>query len=248
VPILATRVPLRLLALVVACAACAPAPTPTPDAGPDAGAPDPYLPASTYCEELAPFFCPFYLRCGRLAAADEAECLELFAASCEAGFEPGYVQLEAAGLMRFSRAGLEACEAHLEDVPCALHPRDLDGPCAGLWEGQQGEGEACGFNLESLVCAPGHECALSLDLCGECRPIVDDGRVPLLEACGADDRCVRGASCIDGACQGPSYVGLGEPCDNQNRCPFNADCAEGFCSLNNEPPPPPSPSPSACFD
>src|SRR5690606_28102438 len=115
-PMLATVKPRLLAPVLVGVCACAPAPTP----GDDAGAPDPYAPAASYCESIVDAYCPFYLRCGRLAAADVEECRAIFLDSCEARYEPGYVLLEEEGLLRLRRDAVETCAAHLEDVACAL--------------------------------------------------------------------------------------------------------------------------------
>ena len=242
----------RALATLLLVAACE-----TPGTGPsgnDAGQPPiNEVDASQYCETIAPFFCPFYLRCGRLDASPDT-CESIFLESCEASFEAGYVGLEAEGLIELSSAGLNACRDHLEDIACAEHPRDLDGPCAGIWVGQQQAGDACGFNLESLICEPGTECVLGFDLCGECRQVAQVGgqcgsevtcgpsaecvdgfcvaRLAIGAGCGGETTCVRGAFCVDEICRGPSYVAVGAACDARNRCPFNAHCEDGTCVLD----------------
>ena len=207
--------------------------------------------ARDYCETIAEGFCRFYMRCGRIVAEDQSACLSTFSETCEGRFEPAYVALEAASLLELSKLNTDACLAHLEDVQCELHPRDLDGVCGSMWQGLQGPDERCGFNLESLVCEEGTQCVLGLDLCGTCRPIAEIGeacdtsntcgasalcregvceaRVPLGEDCEPDDRCVLGASCREGTCRGPNYVALGAACDNDNRCPNKAHCEEGIC-------------------
>jgi hypothetical protein len=226
------------------------------DAGVDAGAGGEIVPASEYCEAIAPFFCRYYLRCDRMAGVTtQAECESVFDEQCNGRYEPRYVGLEGAGLLTLSRAGLDACEAHLGDVPCAEQIRDLDGPCADLWVGQQPTGGACGFDVESFVCEPGSECSLSLDLCGECRRVVEPGqpcggateesvtcgaaascvdgacvaRVPVGQSCGPDDSCVLGARCESGTCAAPNIVGVSDACDIANRCPYKSHCEGGVC-------------------
>lgn len=218
-----------LAALAALAASCTPPSTPS-DAGVPAVDAGP-LAASAYCESIVDFFCPFYLRCGRMAVADVDACRAPFLESCEAKYEPTYVDLEAAGLLTLSRAGVEACRAHLDDVACADQPLDLDGPCGAMWVGAQPAGAPCGFDVESFVCAPGTTCVLSLDLCGTCRTVVEDGA-----PCGGglDVACGRGSTCVDGACAprdrvAPTYVDVGDACDQQNRCPYLSRCAGGTC-------------------
>jgi hypothetical protein len=241
-----------LLAALLA-SSCAPTNTLAGDGGPgeseDAGP----MPAAEYCETIAPFFCDYYLRCDRMAGvSSRAECEAVFAEQCGDRYEPRYVALEEAGLMQLSRSGLASCEEHLETVACDEQIRDLDGPCAGIWVGQQEEGGACGFDVESFVCAPGTACVLGLDFCGTCKPVVDDGqacgngevtcaadstcsddvcvaRKKVGEACADGDRCLLGASCNDGFCRGPTVVAVGDACDQANRCPYKSHCEAGSC-------------------
>ncbi len=236
--------------------------TPTGQPGLDAGAADDAGSAEApgadeYCETIEAFFCDFYLRCDRMAGVTTTEeCRAVFEEQCNARYEPRYAALEAASLLRLDADGVEACRAHLADVPCEEQIHDLDGPCGAMWVGEQPEGGACGFDVESLVCAPGSECTLGLDLCGECRPLAaadgacgdaaethvtcgagascEDGRcvarVAVGDPCTPDDRCVIGARCDEalGLCVGPQYVGLGESCDQTRRCPYKSHCA-GVC-------------------
>jgi hypothetical protein len=246
-----------LFAVASLALACVPSPIDLGDAGPgDAGAADAdVVAASGYCEAIVDFFCPYYVRCGRMAVATVDECRGVFLAECHARFEPSYVSLESAGLLSLSRAGLDACAAHLDDVSCAQQLFDLDGPCATMWQGRQPAGARCGFDIESFVCAPGTACVLDVGLCGTCRTIVDDGggcneetltcavastcedgecvaRSRVGEPCPAGERCVLGAVCDDGVCAGPRYVGVGDACDNfEGRCPFRAECRAGQCRL-----------------
>lgn len=209
--------------------------------------------ASEYCESIAPFFCEFYVRCGRMAVDSKEACLPVFLESCNAKYEGGYVGLEAAGLLSLSVTGLAACEAHLQTVACEEQFFELAGPCKGIWEGHQGTGAACGFDTESFVCDGSSECVLGLDLCGTCRALVAVGDMctPGEDTCGADascieglcvarkkngesctgpnDKCYPGSGCIDGLCAGPSVVGLGDTCDQTHRCPYLSACIGGSC-------------------
>ena len=70
--------------------------------------PDPaFVPrgAGDYCEAIEPFFCQFYLRCGRMDVETAAECKEAFLTGCNGIFEPRYVDLEVAGLLTLDIAG-----------------------------------------------------------------------------------------------------------------------------------------------
>jgi hypothetical protein len=190
-----------------------------------------------------------------MAADDVDECRAVFLPACNARFEPSYVALEGEQLLTLSRAGLDACAAHLDGVACEDQLLDLDGPCADMWRGAQPEGERCGFDIESFVCAPGTLCTLDVTFCGVCETVVEDGarcdvagatcarestceagtcvaRKRVGEPCGAGDRCVLGAFCAnDLTCRGPAYVGVGDACDFESRCPFRSECVDGTCVL-----------------
>lgn len=237
-------------------AACTPATTGAPlGSTVDAGA-ETTVRADEYCERIVTFFCPFYVRCGRMAGVNSVSvCEDVFLEQCNATYEPRYVDLEKAGLLELQQAGIDACAAHLEETPCEAQIRDLDGPCGEMWRGTQPAGGACAFDVESLVCAPGTACALGLDLCGECRTIalpgapcgaattepvscgpaascVDGrclGHVALGDPCASGQRCALGTQCIGGVCQGPVYVDLGEPCDQLRRCGYKSHCEGGVC-------------------
>jgi hypothetical protein len=209
--------------------------------------------ASAYCETIGGFFCDFYLRCGRIASSDGASCAAYFAAACEGRFEPRYVALERAQLLSLSPEGIDACRAHLANVECARQIRDLDGPCARMWIGTVLAGGKCGLDVESFVCAPGTTCVLGLDFCGTCRPsaeldqscageVVCDSAAECVQdvcvarpgvgdPCGTEPRCVVGASCSNGRCVGPSFVGADAACDRERRCVYETSCVEGACVL-----------------
>jgi hypothetical protein len=260
---------LALTAGAIACPASAPPPLDDPrkDAGPgddgegegEGDGDGDALPATSYCEELVDVFCPFYLRCGRMNVADVEACRAAFPASCEAKFEPRFVPLADAGLLSLSRAGLQACAAHLADVPCDEQFFELQGPCAGIWQGQVAAGGACGLDVETFVCAPGTTCALDLSFCGTCETVLPagarcrdgttdvDGACGPAGVCGDDDVCVArprtnescdpdGVPCVlparcfgDGVCREPAVVGVGEACDVSRRCPYFAACEAGTC-------------------
>lgn len=222
----------------------------------DSGSPDVPLEADSYCERIATFFCPYYLRCGRMAVDDVEACESVMAEACEGRYEPRYVGLADEGLLTLSADGLDACEDHLADVPCEQQIRDLDGPCADMWVGTVPAGGGCGFDVESFICAPGTTCILGLDFCGTCEPAAAIGgacggeptvrcepdaecigdvcqRRPLAgETCDPEGvRCALGSNCVDDTCVGPTYVGLGDSCDQANRCPYHSFCVGGQCVL-----------------
>jgi hypothetical protein len=212
--------------------------------------------ADSYCERIATFFCPYYLRCGRMAVDTVEACEAIFEEACENRYEPRYVGLADEGLLTLSDDGLAACEAHLGSVSCVEQIRDLDGPCADMWVGTVPTGGPCGFDVESFVCAPGATCILGLDLCGTCEPAAAIGEAcggpggirctpdaecvesicvqrPLAgQACDPEGvRCALGASCAETRCVGPAIVGVGDSCDQANRCPYHAFCIGGTCVL-----------------
>ena len=214
----------------------------------DAGA-APLL-ASDYCETIVDFFCPYYLRCGRMDVSDLESCRAVFLETCNERYEPRYVALAELGLLSLDRAGVQACQAHLESVDCPAQIRDLDGPCGQMWVGTAPEGASCSYDLESLVCAPGTECVVGLDLCGECRAVAAPGDSCAELPCGVgatciDDICVArglhgdrcdddtpctiGASCEAGVCAGPTFVRPPQACDRQRRCAYKSVCSDGQC-------------------
>lgn len=231
-----------------------------PDAG-DAGPGPGTLVASSYCETVAEPFCAFYMRCGRMVAKDEAECRKVFLETCNARFEPRYVDLERAGLLALSDAGVAACAKHLTTVSCLEQASDLDGPCARMWTGRQPAGKPCGLDVESFVCASGATCILGLDFCGTCEPAAARGAACKAGEvrCAADDACIggvctarafpgepcsdtapctTGATCTAGTCVAPTIVGEGEACDSKRRCAYRSVCDGAKCvrtSLLGEP-------------
>jgi hypothetical protein len=208
--------------------------------------------AIDYCEAIEPFFCDFYVRCGRMDVDTAAACKAPFLASCNAVFEPRYIDLESAGLLALDVDGIDRCRQHLETVACDQQIQELTGPCADMWRGQQATGESCGLDVESFVCAPGSECVLGLDFCGDCRPLVEVGntcvpgtdtcgneaycdgsicraRVRNGEACGSADRCLTGSVCDNAICTPPAFVAAGETCDQRHRCPYLTACISNTC-------------------
>ncbi len=219
------------------------------------------IPAREYCESIATSFCAFYMRCGRMVAKDEAECRTVFLETCNAKYEPRYVDLERAGLLALSRGGVDACAAHLAKVSCVEQAQDLDGPCARMWSGSSPEGQPCGIDVESFVCGAGTTCILGLDFCGTCekaaaraeacepgtiRCAPDDAcvggtcvaRALPGQSCSDTKPCVTGSTCSAGQCVAPAIVGEGEACDAKHRCAYRSYCDAGKCvraSLAGEP-------------
>lgn len=258
------RIQASLVALLVV-AACSsstsssPAPAaPSADAGATSDASDAAastgnrVAASDYCETIAGFFCDFYLRCKRMVAADAAECKTVFLETCNARYEPRYVELEQAGLLSLSRAGIDACEAHLGKVACDEQVTDLDGPCDAMWKGTAPAGAPCAIDVESFVCSAGTTCVLGLDFCGTCQVAAKRGEA--CEAgtvrCTSEDTCTSGtcvaralpggscsdtvpcvasATCASGTCVAPAIVGEGASCDASHRCAYRAYCSGGKC-------------------
>lgn len=210
--------------------------------------------ASSYCERVAPFFCDFYVRCGRMAAQTAEACRPMFLETCNARFEPRYRMLESAQLLSLSTEGIDACRQRLEAVSCDAQPFDLVGECAQMWEGHQAPGGPCGMDVESLVCPTGTACRLDLTFCGRCEPAA-----PIGGECGPDTLCAPDAQCIDGhcaarglpgdrcgaersclaglrctgdVCQAPALAALGEVCGAGRRCVYNSACVAGVCKLS----------------
>jgi hypothetical protein len=259
------------LTLVLALAACsspatiADGPPAVADAAPDLARADERRAAESkpadapradgYCEAIVDAYCGFYLRCGRAATSDPAECRAAFLEGCNARYEPQYAALVQAGLLELSAAGVQACVAHLASVKCEQQIHDLDGPCQEMWIGRQGAGKPCGFDVQALVCDAASECTLSLTLCGTCRKLVPSGascsggevscgagatclggscvtRARVGEACAADKPCVIGARCEGGSCVPPLFVKVGDACDATHRCPVLSTCVSGTCRLD----------------
>jgi len=210
------------------------------------------LEASAYCETIAPFFCEFYLRCGRMNVETTEACESNFLESCNSKYEGAYIELEQLGFLELSPQGIVACEEHLASVACEEQFFELSGPCADIWAGNQDIGDSCGLDSEFFSCNEASECVLSLDFCGTCRELVAVGaactpgeqtcgaeafceddvckaRKANGEECGDEDRCVAGSSCLEGLCTGPGFVGVGDACDRANRCPYLTECISGIC-------------------
>lgn len=203
-----------------------------------------------YCEAIVDSFCPFYVRCGRMAVPDVETCRSVFIEQCNAVYEPIYVGLADAGLLALDPEGIESCAAHLGTVDCEEQIFDLDGACGSMWIGQSESGSTCGLGIESFVCAPGNDCVLTPELCGTCQP-----RRSVGEDCDEDNRCaqsgqcvggvcvaralpgmpcgqagcVLGARCVDDVCAGPQRSAVGESCANLETCPYKSDCIDGLC-------------------
>lgn len=197
-----------------------------PDVTPPDAAPPDELMATEYCERAVDVFCPYYVRCGRMAVADEAECRAVFVESCNAKYEPTYAAHARAGELVLSRAGLDACRAHLDAVDCAAHNFDLDGPCGAIWPGQVAASGTCGPGIGSFVCGAGTDCRLSVEtFCGTCEPVAAIG-----EPCGDEARCHSSGECRDGACAARPTAG--QPCaDDGPRCATGTSCQNGTCTM-----------------
>lgn len=213
---------------------------------------DEVLPAEDYCETIVDFFCPYYLRCGRTAAADLESCRTTFLETCNEVYEPRYAAFVEDGFLELSSRGVARCRAHLEDVPCEQQMFDLDGGCADVWRGLVGAGGECGPGIGSFVCDENSSCTIGTDLCGTCEATAAVGedctaddvtcatgvrcldgtcvtRALPGEACGATKPCVVAATCVDGVCDGFDVVAVGDACDGGKRCPYNSTCLDGVC-------------------
>ena len=192
--------------------------------GGDNGTREPqFLEPEQYCELAAEVFCPYYVRCSRMAVDTESECLAAFVPACNSRFEPTYIAVARRGSLKLSSAGLSACKAHLSNVSCEKQVFDLDLGCADMWVGTAPEGEPCGPGIESFVCATGTTCVLGTSLCGTCQGTVPNGAV-----CGADNqaRCETNSYCYNGTCVVRPHGG--EPCDPSGvPCVLGTSCAEG---------------------
>jgi hypothetical protein len=187
-----------------------------------------------------------------MVASDKNECQKVFLETCNARYEPRYVDLERAKLLTLSRAGIDACAAHLAKVACSEQISDLDGPCGAMWIGSAPAGAACAIDVESFVCAAGTTCIVGLDFCGTCDTTSPRGGdcTPGTVRCAADDACVDGkcvarplpgqactdslpctvgATCTNGTCVAPTVVGEGEACDAKHRCAYRSYCDAAKC-------------------
>jgi len=212
------------------------------------------LAARSYCELTVDLFCPYYLRCGRMAVPDLATCHDVFLESCNARYEPIYAALADRSELVLSRTGIARCGEHLAIVACEQQIFDLDGGCDQVWRGQVAATDAkpaCGLGIESFICDATSTCVIGLDFCGTCVPFVsEDGtcdlahrcpgdgdcvegrcvaRAPVGAACGDGIDCVLGANCSQGVCAAPAIVGLDQVCDQGYRCPYRAACVAGRC-------------------
>lgn len=234
------RASLSALFLTLACATSEVIEEPPADA----------LAADAYCNSIVDFFCPFYLRCERMAVASLDACKSLFLESCKSTYEPRYVALAELDLLSLSREGIAACEEHLATVPCSEQFRELSGPCANMWRGTVPADGGCGLDIESFVCAEGTACRLDLSLCGTCTARVELGGDCTLGDCMPDAACVNavcvqrqrvgqpcgeglpcevGVACDSGECVGPQVVAVSTPCDRDRRCPYGTMCLAGSC-------------------
>ncbi|MFH1807962.1 MAG: hypothetical protein ABIJ09_04415 [Pseudomonadota bacterium] len=241
------------IALVLGASACLQVSEVHDAAGGDAGLPtgDASVPVAQYCERAVDVFCPFYMRCGRIAESTQEACRSTFLETCEQLYEPRYRALAEAGWLELSAPGLDACSAYLAQVPCEHHLLDLEGGCRNIWMGTRGQGEACGVSFDSFVCGVGTSCTVSLSLCGTCDPVADTGgscagdvrcRYPDLcvddmclgpalpgEVCGNPQRCIAGATCQGGICVARQFVDPGSTCDAEHRCKYRSTCLGGTC-------------------
>jgi hypothetical protein len=240
--------------VLMAASGCAPAPTagPAPEAARVKADKVDFIDASLYCETSVDMFCSYYVRCGRMAVADLAECRTTFLQACNARFEPYYADLARRGWLRLSATGLASCRKHLDAVACDAQVGDLEG-CGGVWVGTVPVGGACGAGLDSFVCAPNAVCTLDARLCGRCVARAARGETcDASRACSWDDVCSYGLCvpragvgeacdpmlagacigdtvCTNGVCVRETVVKVGETCDAERRCPYRSSCVQGVC-------------------
>jgi hypothetical protein len=237
--------------ILVATTACTPADPDGPgisDAGSGSGG---LLAADTYCEETVDAFCAFYERCDRMHVPAGQSCRDIFLESCNARYERFYAALAQEGALHLSRQGVASCREHLQDVSCDQQIFDLDGPCGNMWVGTRQAGESCGFNLESLICAPGTRCVLGLDLCGTCKVVATEDqscggdvvcaadqdcesetcvpRAEVGESCANGVRCRGGARCVEDVCAPRPVAQVGEACGGGSVCAYRSECIGGYC-------------------
>ncbi|MHB1844419.1 MAG: hypothetical protein ACYCWW_06230 [Deltaproteobacteria bacterium] len=194
----------------------------SPDAGADSGSsslPNPALSPTAACEQLSGALAALEVRCGRLAAADEA----VYAASLCAGATARAQQAYDAGLLAYSAVAV-ACEVKFRgSQPCNLSPSTQSG-CAPLAWGNLVEGDQCDDPSscgQTLFC----ERVSGSSPCGICT--ADPG---LGGPCGPS---AYGAPCQQGLCDGTTcdeVAGEGQPCFlTASVCSAGLTCQQSVC-------------------
>lgn len=203
-----------------------------PDGGADGGAsplPSPALSPAAACAELSQALGALEVRCGRLAAQDEAAWAKALCAGATAHEEAAFD----AGLLAYSASAV-ACEtAFRGSQPCNLAP-DAPSGCGPLAWGSLAQGDRCD---DPLTCGLGLFCErLSGDApCGLCTTEPGIGG-----PCGPS---AYGAPCQQGICDGTSCdqpSTLGQPCYvTAAACTVGLTCQQGDCL-------PPAPDGGVC--
>lgn len=124
------------------------------------------------------------------------------------------------------KGAVDACTNALAQSTCdARDERPLCRPAPGKLE----SGAPC---FDERQCKSGfckHESAgATLARCGKCAPLLEPGA-----ACTLNDRCVKDAACLNGACVRFTVVGVGAACVGQGnvKCEDGLVCAEsGKCA------------------
>lgn len=223
------------------------------DSGSDFNQYDDKLDASNYCEMAVDIYCPYYVRCKRMAVDSIESCKKVFLEVCNEVYEPTYLALAQNNKLYLSKKGFDGCKAHLDAVSCSEQNSDLDGGCADLWRGQAEAGHACAPGIQSLICAEGSRCIVDLSFCGECRATNElsgacqsnldcsasafcdelsqqcKARAKIGEICSDQKPCIVGTSCESNKCIAPEIVSLGDECDTMHRCPYFSSCISGKC-------------------
>ncbi len=219
-----------------------------PDAGADAGdgLPTPALSPADACARLAAALASVEVRCGRLAASDQAR----YAASLCTGWVDAEQAAWDAGRFAYSAQAVSCAVSFRAAEPCNLSTRTLTG-CEPLAWGTLATGDPCG---DDLACAFGDYCYRQApgDSCGTCAPDpstggacgpaasnapcasgICDGEQCQVEAgvngfCntligGGGAVCQPGLACLDGNCRSPGAAAA--------RCVTSSDCQDGlYCS------------------